>query len=215
MMTIESQRSYLPAAGRHGFLPFYDPITKLIGVDKNRHALLDHADLEPGHRVLDVGCGTGSLLVLIKRREQDVDVVGLDPDPKALARARRKAQRAGVDLQLDQGFADALPYGEASFDRVFSSLMFHHLERDDKSRALTEIRRVLKPGGRLELMDFGGRDDAGQSRVHRWLHSHHRLEDNGESHMLSLMTQAGFLNARIVGRASMLLGRIVYYQASR
>jgi ubiquinone/menaquinone biosynthesis C-methylase UbiE len=212
---IESQRSYVPAAGRHVFLPFYDPFTKLIGVDKFRHALLDQAQLEPGHRVLDVGCGTGRLLVAIKRREPQVNAVGLDPDPKALARARHKAQRAALAVELQQGFADALPFGEASFDRVFSSLMFHHLERDEKLKTLTEIQRVLEPGGRLELMDFAGRDDVGPSRIHRWLHSHHRFDDNAESHVLTLMTEAGFVSSRIVRRASMLLGRIAFYQASR
>jgi ubiquinone/menaquinone biosynthesis C-methylase UbiE len=105
---LESRRSYIPAAGRDIFLAFYDPFTKLIGADKSRQRLIDQAELEPQHRVLDVGCGTGSLLVSIKRRQPQVDAVGLDPDPKALARARRKLQRASQVVQLDEGFADAL-----------------------------------------------------------------------------------------------------------
>ena len=211
----EPERHYLPAAGRHALLPFYDPFTKVIGVDKTRRALLEQAELQPGHRVLDVGCGTGSLLVLIKRRHPEVDVVGLDPDPKALARAKRKAQRAAVTVRLDQGFADALPYDVSTFDRVFSSLMFHHLERDDKLKALSEIRRVLKPGGRFEMMDFAGRDHAGARRIHRWLHSHERFEDNSEKRVLELMTQAAFAEARAVKRGRMLFGGVVYYEARR
>lgn len=82
-MMANSQRPYLPAAGRDWALPLYDPIVKLLGGDSARKALLDQVALQPGHRVLDVGCGTGTLATLIKRLHSDVDVVGLDPDPKA------------------------------------------------------------------------------------------------------------------------------------
>jgi ubiquinone/menaquinone biosynthesis C-methylase UbiE len=92
-------------------------------------------------------------------------VVGLDPDPKALAIAKRKAQRAGLAIQLDQGFSDGLPYPDASFDRVFSSLMFHHLKAEEKAATLREVRRVLRPGGSLHLLDFG--PPSGFSRLSR------------------------------------------------
>ena len=91
-----SSRTYLPAAGHDWSLPLYDPIVKLLGGDASRRALLYQAALRPGQRVLDVGCGTGTLATLVKRLHPDVEVVGLDPDPKALARARRKAARRGL-----------------------------------------------------------------------------------------------------------------------
>jgi SAM-dependent methyltransferase len=87
---MQSQRRYLPAAGRDIFLPLYDPLTRLMGGERILRRLLDQASIKPNHRVLDVGCGTGTLAVLIKREHPGVDVVGLDPDPKALARARGK-----------------------------------------------------------------------------------------------------------------------------
>jgi ubiquinone/menaquinone biosynthesis C-methylase UbiE len=103
----KSRRTYIPAAGHDWFLPLYDLMTKLMGADQARRALLDQAELWPVHRVLDIGCGTGSLAVLLKRLYPEVDVVGIDPDPKALARARQKAERAAVSLRFDQGFSDA------------------------------------------------------------------------------------------------------------
>src|SRR5882757_3352727 len=106
----ESARNYLPAAGKDWCLPFYDPFVKLLGGDKARRALLDQASLRPGHRVLDVGCGTGTLATQIKRLHPDVEVVGIDPDPKALVRAKRKAAREGIAIEFDQGFGDDLPY---------------------------------------------------------------------------------------------------------
>ena len=116
--------------------------------------MIAQAELQPRQAVLDIGCGTGTLAVWIKQGHPEVDVVGLDPDPPALARAERKAKRAGVAVRFDRGFADALDYRDATFDRVFSSMMFHHLRSEERSKALAEVRRVLKPGGRLEFLDL-------------------------------------------------------------
>lgn len=209
-----SHRTYLPAAGHDWFLPLYDPFTKIFGGDGARRLLLDQATLRPGHRVLDIGCGTGSLVVLVKSLHPEVDVVGLDPDPKALARARRKAERAGVSVRLDQGFSDELPYPDASFDRVFSSLMFHHLRASEKEKTLREVRRVLKPEGSLHLLDFGGPESGRGGFLARVLHSNDRLRDNAANLVLARMNQAGFANAEKVGDRAMLLGRVAYYRAS-
>ena len=103
-------------------------VERLLGVGALHGELIAEARLAPGQRVLDVGCGTGSLAVRIRRENPTVEVVGLDPDPKALAIARRKAERAGIAVRFEQGYGDALPFQDATFDRVTSSLMFHHLD---------------------------------------------------------------------------------------
>ena len=209
-----AHRSYLPAAGHDLMLPLYDPLVKLLGGDRARRALLDQAGLESATRVLDVGCGTGSLVVMLARLHPRLDIVGIDPDPKALARAARKAQRAGASVQLDRGFSDALPYPDASFDRVFSSFMLHHLSGvDEKIRALGEMRRVLRSGGSLHLLDFAPPEDGHRSRLLRWLHSHHRLQDNSEARVISLMQEAGFGSVRTVRRGALLMGRTACYEA--
>lgn len=215
MKTMESERTYIPAAGHHWSLPLYDPFTKLIGVDRARKELLDQAGLRPYQRVLDVGCGTGTLAVLIKRLHPFVDVAGIDPDRKALARGRRKAEREGSAVQFDQGFSDRLPYPDGSFDRVFSSFMFHHLQRAEKEKTVREIHRVLKPGGRLEMVDFAGPEGGANSLVARVLHAHHLLKDNTETRILAFMTDAGLSDAKAMGHRAFFMGRIAYYQASR
>src|SRR5262245_15260837 len=188
-------RSYIPAAGHGWFLPLYDPIVALLGGGGARRALLDRAGLGSTHRVLDVGCGTGTLAVLIKRAYPQVDVVGLDPDHQALERARRKVARAGVQVRFDRGYADELPYAAGSFDHVFSSLMLHHLDEPAKAGTLREIHRVLAPGGALHVLDFATP----------------RAEDG----LLSLLRQAGFVDARVAGHRRMLFASMAYYEARR
>jgi ubiquinone/menaquinone biosynthesis C-methylase UbiE len=211
----DSKRAFVPGMGVDWLLPLYDPITTLLGLNRARQELLRQAELRPGHRLLDIGCGTGSLVVLTKTLYPHVDVVGADPDDRALARAARKARRAGARIQLDRGFSDALDYPDGTFDRVLSSFMFHHLGRDEKARTLREVRRVLSAEGSLHLLDFGGEDSAGrQSRLPR-LHSHQRLLDNDECTILRLLEHAGFVNPTKARDHAVLGGfaRAVYYRA--
>jgi ubiquinone/menaquinone biosynthesis C-methylase UbiE len=211
---LHSSRSYLPAAGHDCLLPLYDPIVKLLGGEAARRVLLDQAALGQAHRVLDVGCGTGTLATMIKRLYPDIEVVGIDPDPKALARARRKSERARLSIQFDQGFGDELPYRQASFDRVLSSFVFHHLPADDKVRMLRAVLRVLKPGGEFHMLDFERQEDGAHGLLARLLHSSSRLKDNSESRVLSLMRQADFADPRKVRHRAMLFGVVAYYRAS-
>lgn len=211
----QAQRAYLPAAGKDWALPFYDPMVKLLGGDGARRHLLDQATLEVNHRALDIGCGTGTLVTLIKRLHPCIEVTGLDPDPKALARAGKKAERNRISVRFDQGYSDELPYPDASFDRIFSSFMFHHLEPDSREKTLHEVRRVLKPEGSLHLVDFAA--EHGHGARGRWFHSHARLRDNTDDRILELMRDAGLADPAKVARSTMLFGLlpIAYYRASR
>ena len=209
-------RHFLPAAGHDLFLPLYDPLVSLLGGDRARQDLINYADVKPTHTILDIGCGTGTLIVMLKRQFASARVVGLDPDPNALRRGRTKAKRAGVSAQLDQGFADQLPYDNHSFDRVFSSFMFHHLEEQDRERALREVSRVLKPDGSFYLLDFAGGDHGSHGYLGRLFHSNGRLKDNSQQRILELMARAGFTKATKIKDGRMLFGmlRTAYYQAA-
>ena len=191
---MTEHRHFLPAAGRDWLLPFYDPLQNLMGGDRFRARMIDESDLRPGHRVLDVGCGTGSFVVQISKRCPGVDVTGIDPDPKALAIARRKAARENVAPTLEQGFSQELPFPNDRFDFVFSSFMFHHLPADVQRETLAEVRRVLRTGGSFHLMDFGGATE--------------RADLGGQLH------ETGFADAGRVDQRRSLFGRIAHFAAT-
>jgi ubiquinone/menaquinone biosynthesis C-methylase UbiE len=214
MMADVSSRPYVPAAGKHWRLPFYDLMAKVLGADAARRVLVEQVACRPGDRVLEIGCGTGSLLLAVKRSQPDAEVVGLDPDAAALAIARRKADRAGVRVQTDQGYADELPYPDASFDRVVSSFMFHHLPRAVKEASLREARRVLRPGGRFHMVDFGGPGSRRRGLIGHLIHADRHLQDNAEDRVLALMREAGLSDAQVVARRPSPIGSAVYYQAT-
>ena len=214
MEGTQTRRRFVPAAGLDWLLPLYDPLQALLGADAARRELLEQARLEPGQRILDLGCGTGSLVVALKRRVPAAEVVGLDPDPKALARARRKCERAGVAVRFDRGFSDELPYAAASFERVLSSFMLHHLGSEEKRRTLAEVRRVLAPGGSLHVLDFGGSGQHSDGLVARLLHSREHMRDNLEGRIPELMRGAGLSDASEIGGRGSLFGRIAYYRGS-
>jgi ubiquinone/menaquinone biosynthesis C-methylase UbiE len=207
-------RRYLPGMGRAWLLPLYDPFTRLIGIESVHRKLADQAELASAQRVLEIGCGTGKLALLVKRMRPQLEVAGLDPDPKALARAARKARRARLDLDLARGFADQLPYPDASFDRVLSALMFHHLEADLRVASLREVLRVLRPGGSLHLVDFGGssHDLHGLGRLSRRSHT---LQDNWDDGIPPLMREAGLSDPAENDHLTKRVGRLTYYRATR
>jgi ubiquinone/menaquinone biosynthesis C-methylase UbiE len=153
----------------------YDLLLWLISLGRERafrQKQLDLAGIVPGQSILDVGCGTGTLAIEAKRRVGlSGKVHGIDPSPEMIARAKKKARRAGLDLMFDTAAVEAIPFPDATFDVVLSTVMLHHLPDEARHRGILEIRRVLKPGGRLFAVDFGGVESERHSRVAR--HSNH------------------------------------------
>jgi ubiquinone/menaquinone biosynthesis C-methylase UbiE len=152
---MEKNERYIPALSFDWLTPLYDPLIRwLMPESRFKSHLVKQAHIQKGHRILDLGCGTATLTILIKQTHPDTEVIGLDGDAKILAIARKKAAKAGVEITLHQGMAFQLPYAENAFDRVLSSLVLHHLTVDNKRRTLAEMFRVLEPGGELHIADF-------------------------------------------------------------
>jgi ubiquinone/menaquinone biosynthesis C-methylase UbiE len=121
-----------------------------------REQLLRPAHLAAGESVLDIGCGTGTLAIVAKGQVgAHGKVFGIDASPAMIARASSKAAKAGIDVRFETAVVERLPFPDAQLDVVLSTLMFHHLPRKLRQQCAVEIRRVLKPGGRVLVVDFG------------------------------------------------------------
>lgn len=137
---------------------FYDTVVWLLSRGKGqalREATVKLAQIKPGERVLDVGCGTGDLTMAAKALADSTgEVYGTDASPEMIDLARRKVTRAGIDVTFQVDLIEKITFPDNQFDVVLSSLMMHHLPDDLKREGLAEIYRVLKPGGRLLIVDI-------------------------------------------------------------
>jgi ubiquinone/menaquinone biosynthesis C-methylase UbiE len=194
-----TNEEYIPALSYRFLTPFYDFIQKYVVRDvRFKSQLIQKADIQPGHHVLDLGCGTGTLAILAKQAQPGAEVTGLDADPDMLKVARHKSGELRVEVHFDVGFTNKLPYPDASFDRVLSSIMIHHLKTPDKIATAQEVYRVLKPGGQLHIIDFG--------KPHTWygkllgpfLHKFEEANDNIEGRLPEIFGAPG-LKTEITG----------------
>jgi ubiquinone/menaquinone biosynthesis C-methylase UbiE len=152
----DDRPQYIPALRYEWLTVFYDTVMeRMMRETTFKQALVRQARVAKAYRILDLGCGTATLTLLIKQTHPETQVTGLDGDPKALEIARGKVARSGLAITLEEGMAFNLPYPDDSFDRVFSSLLFHHLTREAKAHALKEVHRVLRPNGELHVADWG------------------------------------------------------------
>lgn len=152
------RHDYLPAAGLDMLLPVYDLLTRVLGSGRVYDALATRPELTGARRVLEIGCGTGNLTLRVKNAYRAAQLTGLDPDPRALGIARRKAGNL-PGLSFEQGYAQELPYPDGAFDRVLSSMMVHHLDEPAKAAAVAEVFRVLEPGGIFLVADIRASDE--------------------------------------------------------
>lgn len=191
-----NNEKYIPALSYDWLTGLYDPVVALTtreGAFKN--ALVDQAGIADGHRTLDLGCGTATLSILLKQKQPNAVIVGIDGDAKILQIAKKKAHKAGVDITFDEGMSFDLPYEDESFDRIVSSLFFHHLSRESKLETLREVNRVLKPDGEFHVADWGlptSRLMRGASYLIQFLDGFETTADNFNGLLPKLITDAGF-----------------------
>lgn len=207
---------YIPAFHFRWLTPWYDPMMRLLLPEEAlKTALIAQAHIQLGQDVLDVGCGTGTLTLLIKQTQPNAEVYGLDVDPQVLDIARRKAEQAGETIVLQQGTVTRLPYPGGTFERVFASLMLHHLTQEDKRLAIGEAFRVLKPGSELHVADFCKPHDLSMwliSLVVRWVEEVH---DNILGLLPVFMAEAGFCQVEEAVRYRTVSGNLALYRACK
>jgi ubiquinone/menaquinone biosynthesis C-methylase UbiE len=215
-----SESGYLLALRFRALTRVYDPVIRVTTRERRFKELLIHqAEPRPGERILDLGCGTGTLAIEVKRRQPGAEVVGLDADPEMLRRARDKADRAGVELELTEGFSTELPYEDESVDSVLSTLFFHHLDPEPKRETAREIARVLRSGGSLHVADWGPPTDplatAAFFLTVRAFDGFENTRDNYRGALPEIFEGNGLDHAEQCGRLRTLFGTLAFYRARK
>lgn len=211
-----NDNKYIPAL-RFGFLtPLYDPLLRWVMREFTfKRRLIEEAKIAPGFRILDLGCGTGTLTVLAKQMHPDAQLIGIDGDNNVLAIARAKAAQQRADIKFDSGMAYHLPYPKDSFDRVLSSLVIHHLTTDEKQRAFSEAFRTLKSGGELLVVDFGKPHNFLAWAISLVMRRLERAEDNIKGMLPDMFRHAGFQDVQIAKQFMNAFGTIALYRGRK
>ncbi len=209
---MKQKKRFIPAMHFHWLTPLFDRIANRILPDRElKERLIDQAAIKPRHTVLDLGCGTATLALLVKRRHADARVIGLDIDPDILKIAMHKVRDAGGGIDLHQATATRLPYPDSSFDRVLSSFAMHHLTTPDKQRAVDEVYRVLRSGGEWHVLDFGRPHDGYCLLVSYLLRWAEELMDNILGLLPRIFHDAGFVDVKERERRATVFGTVSLY----
>lgn len=215
-----TQESFTPALGRFGHESLYDAVIALTGERRWRGLAVKHLAPAPEDAIVDVGCGTGSLALLLRQAAPQARIIGVDPDPAMLAIARRKAQRAGLAVDWQVGMGDAVSgmLGAGSASKVISSLVLHQCPMPVKRAILASMHTLLRPGGRLVIADFGLQ----RTWLMRWAFRIVQLADgkqdtqpNADGILPRLIAEAGFANVREAEVIPTITGSISIYVADR
>ena len=216
-MQHSTESKYVPALRFRWLTPFYDAVVSSTTRERSfKQALIRQARFEPAQQVLDLACGTGTLAIWIKQHQPQADIVGVDGDPAILFLAVRKAQKASVTVQFDHALSYSLPYPADRFDRVVSSLFFHHLSWEDKERTAQELFRVLKPGAELHVADWGRPTNAlmrGLFLFIQLLDGFKNTQDNVSGKLVTAFEKAGFVEVSQRQTFGTLFGTMALYSA--
>jgi SAM-dependent methyltransferase len=211
-MPVDAEPTYIPATRWRVFTRLYDPVLSVaMREERFRGRMLERVgtDLPAGGTAVDVGCGTGTFAIALASRRTDARVLGVDGDDEILAIAKGKPGSDAVEWQ--DGLAQELPLADDSVDAVTTTLVLHHLLPEDKRDALAEMRRVLRPGGRLHVADWGPPHDplmSGLFFVSQAIDGFDRTRDHRAGRLPQLIAEAGFDAVERYGRFRTVAGSL-------
>lgn len=216
---MQNDSKYVPALGYRWLTPFYDAVVGTTTRERTfKQFLIQQAEIEDGQVVLDLACGTGTMSIWMKQGHPNTEVIGVDGDAAVLSLASRKAAKAAVSVRFDEAMSYDLPYPDGRFDRVVSSLFFHHLSWEDKERTVQEVFRVLRPGGQLHVADWGKPTNVVMRGLFfsiQILDGFENTQDNVDGKLIDLFRHAGFIGVSQEQTFSTMFGTMALYSATK
>ena len=212
-----SETKFIPALGYDFLSDYYDLAIKVTMPEKKfRNRLIDFVDPKENEKIVEFGFGTAQNIIILKQRFPNCNVLGVDIDPKIKSIAEYKLNKAGIQVPLFLYDGNKLPFEDDSFDKVYSSLVFHQLDMISKLKCLLEINRILKPNGELIIGDWG-------KAKTKWMRLSFYLvqlldgfkttTDNVNGLMTKYITDAGFKNVEEISYINTSIGTYSYYKA--
>ena len=206
---MTNTEQYIPALRYNVLTPLYDWVLRRLMRERvyKKH-LVELLSIDKPFSMLDVGCGTATLTMMIKQRYPIVDITGIDGDEAVLRIAQRKIQTAGLNINLAFGLVTQLPYDDESFDCCVCSLVLHHLTTENKRKAMEELFRVIKPSGRLLILDFSTPHNLPMMMVTLATQYLEETYDNFHGRLLEFMPKVGFANINVDSNFWTLIGTV-------
>ncbi len=210
------KQKYIPASKYHILTPCFDFFIRLTMPEITfRKALIKKMNINDSHTVLDFGCGSGSTTILMRKMYPGADVIGIDIDKKILNIAKNKAEKLNQPISFELYEGDRLPYPDSYFDRVVSSLVFHHLSKSQKESVLKEIHRVLKPDGELHIGDLGVARNLYAKFIYAISQYFEPITDNTKGLIPFYIKSAGFKDVQVHDSVNALFGTVSLYSGRK
>lgn len=212
-------KTYIPALKYNWLTKLYDPVVGALMPEKEfKNALIAQASLEPGSKVLDFGCGSLTLTLMAAEKCPEAKFHAIDVDTKILSIAEKKLTLSGAKVSLLHYNGQTFPFGEGYFDKVISSLVFHHLTKEQKLQSLSEVLRVLKPNGELHIADWGKATNQlmrGAFYTVQLLDGFKTTTDNVKGLLPEYIAQEGFKHVTETKTFNTILGTLSLYKANK